>query len=508
MQQHKIRKAQSLGHLLLALFALPTPFLTACRRSHRILLACLSLVLVGCASPLATQQAPELPARHWLDEVPGVPAEHKERLHSAVPNLYDHEKHFSFEDCVYLTIQQSPMLVNSAVDIEIKRLQLTDAVWQFLPEPHATVKISNNLTRYNHNEPDIPENYGRTDYEVGFEARFPNPLYTYFNHQAQQIMVNLAIATHRKAIGVIIRDIAEIYQRMEAQSQIIAIQKEVLPLGKKLISYWRQLEAVDGKQGVALNLALQHQREAELQLERMHIQSTMLRTKLKILAGINIDQKLSINTKDANTILHDFNGAALDWAQRWLVTEDELLLRAQVALQDFNIMVAWAEYVPDMTISVNSAPPSAQYQPSDGTDDTFVHLAFDFPLIDWGRRYRGVQSARMQKAKAFQEQGRARTKYSNTWTEAQQNVSLAQTTLKIAETNLQVAKMEAKEASINFAEGISLFPHLAAKQEALINARIAFVNAELDFKLAQLTWMDVAGILKERYIGKPAREVF
>ncbi len=65
-----------------------------------------------------------------------------------------------------------------------------------------------------------------------------------------------------------------------------------------------------------------------------------------------------------------------------------------------------------------------------GAEDTFLHLSFDFPLIDWGRRYRGVQTARMQKAQAFHDLARKRTEYSNKWLEAEQKASLAQTELK------------------------------------------------------------------------------
>ena len=51
-----------------------------------------------------------------------------------------------------------------------------------------------------------------------------------------------------------------------------------------------------------------------------------------------------------------------------------------------------------MSIALNNNPPAGQYQPTSGTEDTFLHLTFDFPLIDWGRRYRGVQTARMLSA--------------------------------------------------------------------------------------------------------------
>ena len=114
-----------------------------------LLLMLTAALLAGACSKKAGLKSPELPAKHWLEEAPGVPVENKSKLESAVPNLYDPKKVFSFEDCVFLTIQQSPALVNSAVDIEIKRLAQTDAVWKYLPEPHMQFTVSNNLTRYN-----------------------------------------------------------------------------------------------------------------------------------------------------------------------------------------------------------------------------------------------------------------------------------------------------------------------------------------------------------------------
>lgn len=482
------------------------------RRSRfcAVLLPCLTLLLLlapACTSNKATQKAPELPPRHWLDETPGVPVENKAKLEAAVPNLYDPEKMFRFDDCVFLTIQQSPMLVNSAVDLEIKKVELTDAIWKYLPEPRMTLQASSNLTRNNEGSDDVPDNYGQPMFRVGFYAQFPNPLMTYFNHQVQQVMVNLAITTHRKAIGAAIKDIAEIYLKLEAQRNIMEVQKTMLPLSRELTAYWKQVEAVDGRQGVSLTLSKQKEREAELKLERTQVQDVMLRTKLKILAGVDANQRLNLDTTDADSILGNFDGKKLNWEDRWPLTEDELLVRAQVKLQDYNIMVAWAKYVPDMTIHVNNNPPAGQYQPAKGREDTFVHLTFDFPLLDWGSRYRGVQTARMQKAKAFQEQARLRTKYSNTWLEAQQRLNLAETSLKIAQNTLEVAQMEAKEAEINFREGIEAYPMVATRKESVVAARIAFIQAELEYNLARLDWMDVANVLQERYLGPPAKEV-
>ena len=92
---------------------------------------------------------------------------------------------------------------------------------------------------------------------------------------AWYIMVNLAISTHRKAVGKAISKIGEAYLQLQAQQKIVEAQKELLPLGKELVDYWQKVESVDGRQGVSLNLAIQHQRELELRLEQTRMKEIM-----------------------------------------------------------------------------------------------------------------------------------------------------------------------------------------------------------------------------------------
>lgn len=471
-----------------------------------VALICLCFCFAACASNKAGLKSPELPARHWLQEAPGVPVENKAKLDAALPNLYAPDKVFNFEDCVFLTIQQSPLLVNSAVEIEIKRVALTDAVWKYLPEPRMTLTVSNNLTRYNMDARDTPGDYGRAKLSVGFEAAFPNPVATYFEHRVQKIMLNLAIATHRKAVGEAIYKIAQAYLKLGAQREILEAQKELLPLGKELTDYWRQVENVEGRQGVALDLARQSEKERELLVEKTNMQEVMDRTELKIIAGVDPHQRFNVDTDSAEGVLAGFDGKKLRWEDRWQETEDDFLLRAQVKLADYNIMVAWAQYVPEMRLQLNSYPPAGQSQPTSGREDTFLHLSFDFPLLDWGRRYRGVQTARMQKAQAFHEMSRKRTDYSNQWLSAEHGVALARTEFQLQQTHFETARMQYEEARIAFDEGTVELPDVVSIRDAMVNAKIALIQAELDYKLAVLKWMYVANVLQERFLGPPARE--
>lgn len=277
-------------------------------------------------------------------------------------------------------------------------------------------------------------------------------------------------------------------------------------MGKELVQYWKQVESVEGRQGVSLNLASQHEREIELMVEKTGMEEVMQRTQLKILAGVEPQQRLNVDTGSADEILSGFDGHTLQWEERWPTGEDELLLRAQIKLGDYNIMVAWAQYIPDMSIQVNNNPPAGQYQPASGSEDTFLHLSFDFPLLDWGRRYRGVQTARMQKAQAFHEMARKRSDYSNTWLQAEQRVALAETQLKLAKTRFDTAELQYKEAHIAFNEGTEQLPVVANRQEDMVKARISYIEAEMEYKLANLEWMYVANLLQERFLGLPAKE--
>lgn len=465
------------------------------------------LGLSGCASNKAGMSSPQLPARHWLEESPGVPVENKAKIDAALPNLYDPSKRFTYEDCVYLTIQQSPVLVNSAVNIEIKRLAHTDAAWQYLPEPRMVVSVTNNLTRHNMDNRDTPSDYGQPKADVSFYAAFPNPIKTYFDNKVRKAMVNLAISTHRKAVGEAIYKIAQAYLKLQAQRDILAAKKAVLPLGKELIAYWQQVESVEGHQGAQVNLANQHLRELQLAVEQSEMEEVMQLTQLKILAGVNAQQRFNIDLKSADGILAGFDGRKLKWEDRWSCTEDDLLLRGQIKMADYNIMVAWAEYIPTMSIRVDKSPPSGQSNPSSGTPDYFLHLNFDFPLLDWGHRYRGVQTARMEKAQAFHDMASKRTDYSNEWLQAEQHVSLAETKLKMARTRFDTAKMQYEEADISYKAGVEELPVVIRLREDMANARIALAEAELAAKLARLDWMYLTGLLQERFLGLPLKNI-
>jgi len=465
----------------------------------------------ACTSPKATQKSPELPPRHWLGETPGLPfrSDQDKELHTSVPlTLYAPEKRYNFEDCVYLAIQQSPLLVTSSIKLEMSRLKEKDAAWQYVPELHMILTSAVNLTKYNEGNPNNYGDYGRTLFRASFYASLPDPFTTYFTQKAQQVMSNIAVLGHRKAIGMAIQEIADSYLQMQAQKRISDERAKLPGIAQEATTYWKAMHASVGGHALDIDMALQNEKQLALQQDQTRHVEKMIHMRLKTLLGLSSEQPLATDLQDGSAaIFQDFDGRSLHWEDRWTLCEEYLSEKMAILLQDYNILLAWARYMPTISLALDNYPPAGQAQPAGGREDFFLHFNFDFTLLDWGRRYRGVQTARMNKAIAFQSLAEKRTKYENAWSQCRQEYEMAVTNRELAKGSLRSAELEEQKADIEYKGGDQPLPNLTTRKEAVIRARVSLIEAELAMQQAVLKWMHLAGILEERFMAVPIQSL-
>ena len=474
------------------------------------LLIALCALMSACASSKATRSSPELPPRHWLGESPGLPfrSDKDKELDTTVPlTLYAPEKRYNFEDCVYLAIQQSPLLVKSSIKLEMSRLKEKDVVWQYAPELHMVLSSAVNLTKYNEGNRNNYGDYGRTRLRARFYANVPDPFTTYFTSKAQQVMTNIAVLGHRKAIGMAIWEIADSYLQMHVQKRVRDEQAKLPGIAKESTTYWKAMDASVGGHALDMDMALQNEKQVALQQDQTRHIDRMIRMRLKSLLGLGSDQPLETDFQDSADIFQAFDGRKLHWEDRWVLSEEYLSEKMAIALQDYNILLAWAKYMPRMYLDVNTYPPAGQAQPYGAREDIFLHFGFDFTLLDWGSRYRGVQTARMGKALAFQAMAESRAKYENAWSQCRQEYEMAVTSRELARGSLRSAELEQQKAHIEYTGGNLTLPLFTARKEAVIRARVALIEAELALQRAELKWMHLAGILEERFMDVPSQSL-
>ena len=477
----------------------------------RALLLVLCVLLSACASTKATPKSPELPPRHWLGQTPGLPfrQDADQELRTKVPlALYSPEKRYNFEDCVYLAIQQSPLLVKSSIQLEMSYLREKDTKWQYVPELNMALTSTVNLTRYNEGNVDNYDDYGKPVYRIRFYANVPDPFTTYFTGKAQQIVTNIAVLGHRKAIGLAILEIADSYLQLYSKGRIREELAKLPDIAKETTAYWQAMGASVGGHDLDMDMARQKETQVALQQEQNKHIERMIHMRLRTLIGLSSDQPLETDAEDsAAAVFQGFDGRDINWEDRWTSSEEYLSEKMGIQLQDYNIMLAWAQYMPRMTLDLNANPPAGQAQPPRGREDGFLHFGFHFTLLDWGRRYRGVQTARMEKALAYQSLAEKRTEYENSWARLRQAYEMALTNRELARGSLRFAELEQQKAAIEYSGGKVTLPVLTARREAVIRARVSLIEAELGVQQAELQWMHLAGILEERFMDVPSRSL-
>ena len=125
----------------------------------------------------------------------------------------DRESALAFEKCVELALKESPFLKQSALNIEIRRLDESDARWSLFPHFH--VQSSYALTR-RYEEVDDGRNWA-----ISFTTGPYDPLRSYFTMKVHELIKEVAIQSH---LEVIRKGIFDLYSFIisELQSTLLS----------------------------------------------------------------------------------------------------------------------------------------------------------------------------------------------------------------------------------------------------------------------------------------------
>lgn len=469
--------------------------------SAMALLFLASVICLGGCSGQAPLLFPELPRKDWLGEEKSAPVQ-------KVDAIYSPDKRLTFTDLVYLAIQQSPVLERSSVNMDIQQIALTSARWKALPEVHLIAVISNNLTQYNQGKlnKNAQKDYGKTKYQISYTGVFNNPVATYFDVQAQKELMSIAIATHKNVIGKCINQIADLLVQIRAKEAVIASLKDSLEIARRSKGYADASSAYKADIWNGPDAQDDIVRDRLLQVDTAHMELTILRNQLKLLVGVDRNQQLLLDTNSVVPAINSFVLEQLSWEDCWEKSTDRYLLAQQVRLHDAGIMLAWAQYVPNISFVVNESPPNGQAQPANAETDQFLHVSLNFPLLDWGLRYRNAEQSRAKKRQSRLDEIIKRREYQQRWFMAEDQLKLSRARLRQCEHALGSAEKRLKAVQISFDHGGSSMPELSRAQQAVQDARMARVNAEAAVLKNQLGWLDLSQSMQNSFLENASGE--
>lgn len=465
------------------------------------------LTLCACSVPL--EPLPHLPRKDWLN--PQDSQTYSKTVSGGV--TYAPDKIFSFRELIYLAIQQSPILAKSRVNLDVQKIAVSDARWNALPEVHLLAVISNNITQYNQSLADKAnaqaakrhttsayKDYGKTAYQISFTGVFNNPVATYFNVQAQNELMDIAITKHKEVVGDCINQIANILIKINGKLNLKQnLEKYLEDLQKnkmyKEISEQYHVDFMD-----SISSAADMADDLALQIDAVGMELTTLRNQLKRFVGLDRMQKLKVDLKNIESIIESYSFTSLDWEQSWESTPTRLMLAQQIRLHDAGIMLAWAQYVPTISFVVNENPPRGQSQPVGAETDQFLHVTLNFPLVDWGHRYRQSATSRERKRQSRLDEMIQRDTYHDSWCNAEEQLALSEARLKQREHAVLNAERRLKIAEAHWESGTILLPALNSLRKQYYDAKNAAIEARTNMLLMKLQWMKLAQTLLHKFI--------
>lgn len=457
------------------------------------------LTLQGCSSTYPG--LPNLPEKDWLTRADTSKNSQREKI-----TFYSPEKTLTMDDLVWLAIQQSPVISKGKINLEISEISKSSAKWRYLPEIHLSYHITNNMTKNNEGTRYAGNDYGQTTYEITFTGSYTNPLTTFLNVKAQDELLQTAIITQRKVISEVIFRIANSLLQMNMLEESIDLLKKQIVLARKLLesSSIRSIFSYTAGQSISANDS--RLAALELHLQEMKLELSVARSNLKQLVGLDLKQGLKVDSKSVYGLLSAFDPENDDWKSCWERTEGCYLARQQVKLEQANVYLAWASYLPGISLYVNESPGKGQSQPADAEADQFLHIGLDFPILDWGSRWRTADIASLRARQRKLDEIQKLREYEQEWELKEQKLHLARAKEARWE---QVAKNAARSTEamrITFEKGGTSFEMLAAQVQREIDADMAAVRAKTETASMKLAWVHFASGLSNHYMGPAGYE--
>lgn len=430
--------------------------------------ALLCLLVAGCALPPVHD--PELPPRYWLEQ-----AANETIAWQTMPAIDFRTESLDFTHCLLLAMRQSPLLHNSAVEMEIASLRTESAFWSQLPELKARFTVTANITRNDEDNKD--EGYGDTSYRVGFGVSGYNPVAAHFSYEARQLMEKLAVLTHCKAVENLAGRIGDVLVRLDTLDRMSIVQNRRPLLADTAVRYFSLIEPGQEILSLEYARARQQARVAMAMVEKTKAEKRMLLSSLKLLLGIPPEEQLRVGgLGDIMAHVPDTDGKNA-WEAAWEAGADKRMLEVGLKLQDFNILLAWSRFMPDTHLDVFTANADSPLSGS-SDDDVFTSVGLSFPVMDWGNRERGVREARLQKAQFANRERQSRSDFAAAWAHGRQEYEamLAEQTLQ--EENLELAKLETRKAKIEFENAVGSMNQVIENENREIDVEIRLVELQ------------------------------
>jgi outer membrane protein TolC len=382
-----------------------------------------------------------------------------------------------FARCVGLALQQSPYFTSSSLEIDVKRLDVSDAKYGFIPSFSLQ-------TLYYVNVPPPLQGTSFSPYVIQFATEPYNPIEVYFNMRARKYLTQMAVYAHLQIIADYLHRLALGFLQLESLDQMAQYQNEIVPVAEQNLAFTQKRLATGGAAMLDVDIAEQQLAVARVEKERLAASRAAILEGIRNLIGLKpTDPPLELDLRNARSqVLNDFNPAAATLEQAKSNSFELKSMDVRKNLQEKNITLTYLRYLPHLVWGVQTSNPLTGRE----LNGLFYIVGLEMPIWDSMKRYHDISR---QKAVLKQNIAEGETKeidLTTKWREAEQKLKDSSADLKMAEAQERLATARERQVEISYRGGSQQLPAYLAAKRARLDAQKDIVARKLEYDKAAL----------------------
>lgn len=434
-------------------------------------------------SALALLLAP--PLARGAEPSPGPP-EVKSENRAAVP-----ESPLDLDRAVRLALEKSPYFLQSALEIDVRRLDESDSRYAFIP----TFALQ---TRY-YITPPFQSGSGFTGAVLEFRTGAYNPAEAYFSLKVRKLLTQLAILAHMEAIDAGILQLAQTFIKLNTLKELEKSLNQIAELMRQKTALIRERVALGAASPAELRFVAQE--EALVRAESDHLAGLKASTVeiLKLNMGLTPDDAVEVASVTGSQ-------QALGEFQPGTASEDRFLshafpLRMQAIkekLQEWQIILAYTRFAPTLTFGLRNPV-------LEENRGYYMEMVLTLPIWEGNKRIHEVSRQKIRKQQLLAETRLKKNDLKLEWQTAANRLQEADSAMELARRAEELSALKVAEEEVMYLSKGNLSPLIEARV-ALLRARQKRENVSQEYNLAALDIRRLTGDLFDHYVSVADRQ--
>ncbi len=400
----------------------------------------------------------------------------------------------NFDELVHLALRQSPYLIKSSLEIEIRRLDESDSRFGMIP----AVTLQ---TYYYLNRPRDIRGFTSQPYSLSFRSEAYNPIGSYLSLQAQKLASQMAIWAHLKVISEGLKNLGKLFLDLETLKRLAAYQADLVSLARENLTYAENRQSIGTGTSLEVKLAAQELELARSEQERIRHTEKRTLGQVKSFLGLKKEQDLHLDLRNApRQVLGSFDPAAATLAQAKERSYDLKMLKLKEELQGYNVALAKAKILPSLVFTTQSPDPLSV----NTAHGLYVGFGLEVPVWDGFKRIRNVSRQKAVLKQFGAEKDLQELDLSDQWEAAQGEVQEAAAAAKLTKSQEELARLKERQAQIRYQSGGVQLPVYLEGRKGILEAQKNAAVKAMNYQAAVLKLRLISGDLGHSYVDQNA----